>query len=96
MPVSDQRKVFQTSDLIFLSSDAQERAGNLAILRNRGGSDGLRERQVGLGIGGLDERPHEGLGGSRSLGPRCPCGNIHRINYSFDAICEVCVSFLDR
>lgn len=86
VPISNQCQVFQTSDLIFLPSHAQQGAGNFAILWHGCRGDGLCERRVGLGIGGLDERPHERLCGPRRLGARCPCGNIDRVDDSFDAV----------
>lgn len=51
MPVSNQRQVFQTRDLIFLSSNTEKGAGDLFILRDGCRSDGLRKSRIGLSIG---------------------------------------------
>lgn len=86
MPVSYHCQVLQTGDLILLSGDAQQGAGDLLVFGHRCIRDSLGERCVGVGVGRLDERSHKCLGGLGGLGACCPRGDINRVDDPFQSV----------
>lgn len=89
MPVAYRRQVLEPGDLVLLPGDAEERAVDLVVLGDGRIRDGLREREVGVRVGRLDERAHEGLGGPRGLGPRRARGDVDRVDDPLEPVCTL-------
>lgn len=87
MPVAYHGQVLEPGDLVLLSRDAEEWAGDLVVLGNGRIRDGLREREVGVRVRRLDERPHKGLGGPRGLGARRAGGDVDRVDDALEPVC---------
>lgn len=85
--VSYQRQVLELCYLVLLPGHAQQRHLDLAVLGHRGVGDGLGQGHVRLGVGRLDQRPHERLGRLGGFGARCPGRDVDRVDDSFETIC---------
>lgn len=88
MPVAYQRQVLEPGDLVLLPRDAEEGARDLVVLGDGRVRDGLRQREVRVGVGRLDERAHERLGGPRGLGARRARGDVDRVDDALESVCS--------